>query len=373
MLYDVHQLRLESLILPCVAATEALARLDERISRSSFGQGFLERQDFAEAASSLWVDGELVHIEDLVLHDAHMDIRPPTSEMGIASRILRTRRQIVANKAEWALSPTGLARLRGDEPREAERRQDEDVSLGAKTVETSEEAEDDVDADSTLSDELSEIDRLIARSTATLEAIKKDERSVPPSSFQNLLRDPDWNEDERLEEWNVALRSTDGFPATLRAAIAIDAWQKMDVLQSSPWLGRQLASALIRSDGLTPAFLPALNTGLRAIPRERRRAGTRHQRLIALLDGIREAAMLGLKEHDRLLNAKHRMERRLLGRRSSSRMPELIALVLARPVVSTAMIVKALGTTPQGAVGLANDLELREMTGRGRFRAWGVL
>lgn len=83
--------------------------------------------------------------------------------------------------------------------------------------------------------------------------------------------------------------------------------------------------------------------------------------------------MLGLKEHDRLLNAKHRMERKLMGRRSSSRLPELIALVLARPVVSTAMIVKALGTTPQGAVGLANDLELREMTGRGRFRAWGVL
>jgi hypothetical protein len=109
------------------------------------------------------------------------------------------------------------------------------------------------------------------------------------------------------------------------------------------------------------------------VPRERRNASSRAERLIAFLDSIHEAASLGLKEHDRLLNAKSRMERRLVGRRSNSRLPDLIELVLARPVVSTSMIVKTLGTTPQGAVGLANQLELREMTGRGRFRAWGVL
>lgn len=365
MLYDVNQLQIATLLLPCTRATEAMARLDERISRSDFGQGFLERQDFAEAASSLWVDGELVHIEDLVLHDAHMDIRAPTSEMGIANRVLRARRQISGNEASWALSPAGLSRLRGDEPRVSER--------DAAGMAAGGDADDDVDAEMTLSDEFSEIDRLIARSTATLEAITKEDKASRPSAFQNLLRDPDWNEDERLEEWKAVLKSTAGLPATLRAAIVIDAWQKLEVLQNSSWLGRQLAAALIRSDALTPAFLPALNIGLRAVSRERRNAGSRHERLVAYLDSIREAATLGLKEHDRLLNAKHRMERRLQGRRSSSRLPELIDLVLARPVVSTAMIVKALGTTPQGAVGLANQLELREMTGRGRFRAWGVL
>lgn len=369
MLYDVNQLRLATLLLPCTRATEALARLDERISRSDFGRGFLERQDFADAASSLWVDGELVHIEDLVLHDAHMDIRPPTSEMGTANRVLRARRHIFGHEASWALSPQGLSRLRGDEPRTPEHQEEREVA--ARTAEAEADAVDD--ADLTLSEEFSEIDRLIARSTAMLEKITTDDRALRPAPFQNLLRDPDWNEDERLDEWAAVVKSTTGLPATLRAAIAIDAWQKLEVLQSSPWLGRQLAAALIRSDALTPAFLPALNIGLRAVARERRNAGSRHERLVALLDSIREAATLGLKEHDRLLNAKHRMERRLQGRRSSSRLPELIDLVLARPVVSTAMIVKALGTTPQGAVGLANQLELREMTGRGRFRAWGVL
>ncbi|MNV31676.1 HTH DNA binding domain protein [compost metagenome] len=80
-----------------------------------------------------------------------------------------------------------------------------------------------------------------------------------------------------------------------------------------------------------------------------------------------------MKEHDRLTHARERMMRKLAGRRSSSRLPELVELVVSRPVVSAAMIVKELGTTPQGAIGLANQLELREVTGRGRFRAWGML
>ena len=365
MLYDVNRLPLDRLILPCMRATDALARLDERISRSPFGQGFLERQDFIDAASSLWIDGELVHIEDLVLHDAHMDIRAPTHEMAIASRILRARRQIAGNEPKWALSPAGVSRLRGEEVANIATAQSDPLPPQS-------EARSD-DEDMALSEELSAIDRLLARSSATLEAIAKDERPSSYSHTETIIRDPDWNEDERLEEWQLVVKNTAGLPAPLRAAIALDAWSKLEVLQRSPWLGRQLASALLRQEGLTLSHLTAFNTGLKAVPRERRNAGSRTERLVAFLDSIQEAASLGLKEHDRLLNAKNRMERRLVGRRSNSRLPDLIELVLARPVVSTSMIVKTLGTTPQGAVGLANQLELREMTGRGRFRAWGVL
>ncbi|MES5097991.1 RHE_PE00001 family protein [Agrobacterium sp. BA1120] len=368
MLYDINRLPLDTLLLPCTRATEAVARLDERVSRSPFSQGFLERQDFTDAVSSLWVDGELVHIEDLVLNDAHMDIRPPTHEIGIANRVLRARRQIFSNEPKWALSTAGLSRLRGEAPRSEAPSQIED-----RTAQNATENLDADDADMPLSDELSAIDRLIARSSATLDIIAKDERPPQYPTFENPTRDPDWNEDERLDEWKKVVKASAGLPATLRASIALDAWQKLEVLQRSPWLGRQLASAVLRDEGLSPAHLPALNTGLRAVSRERRNAGNQAARLVAFLEGIQEAAMLGLKEHDRLLNAKGRMERRLLGRRSSSRLPDLIDLVLARPVVSTSMIVKALGTTPQGAVGLANQLELREMTGRGRFRAWGVI
>lgn len=367
MLYNVDRLPLSRMMLPCARATEAVARLDERVLHSSFREGFLERQDFHDAVSSLWVDGELVHIEDLVLHDAHMDIRAPTHEMVIANRILRARRQIFSHEPRWALSAAGLSRLRGEELRE------EEAPVLDTVPEESSDAYDEDGEGMALSDEFSAIDRLIARSSATLDTITRDAQPAPHAVAASLTRDPDWNETEKLEEWQAVLKGSVGLPATLRAAIALDAWQRLEVLQRSPWLGRQLASALLREEGLAQAHLVTFNLGLRAVARERRNAGPAPDRLIAFLDSIYEAAKLGLKEHDRLLQAKNRIERKLVGRRSNSRLPELVALVLSRPVVSTSMIVKALGTTPQGAVGLANQLELREMTGRGRFRAWGVL
>ncbi len=55
---------------------------------------------------------------------------------------------------------------------------------------------------------------------------------------------------------------------------------------------------------------------------------------------------LGFKEHDRLMLARQMLERRLTGRRASSKLPGLIELVLARPLVSTGLIAKELDITP---------------------------
>lgn len=71
-----------------------MARLDERIARSPVGRGWIERMRFADACASLWIDGELVHLEDLVLHDATKDIRTPTHELTIARDVLLSRRRI---------------------------------------------------------------------------------------------------------------------------------------------------------------------------------------------------------------------------------------------------------------------------------------
>ncbi len=60
-------------------------------------------------AACLWLEGELVHLEDLVLHDASMDIRAPTHELTRAHAVLRTRRRIADAKPDWALS-AGRAR-----------------------------------------------------------------------------------------------------------------------------------------------------------------------------------------------------------------------------------------------------------------------
>ncbi|NUL19258.1 DUF1612 and helix-turn-helix domain-containing protein [Agrobacterium tumefaciens] len=368
MIYDISDIQIEKLLIAAARAGEALARLDERIDRSPMKHGFIERQDFTDAISSMWVDGELVHMEDLVLHDAHMDVRAPTHEMTAAHRILRSRRLIFSNAAGWAFTAPGLARLRGRAAlaEEATPRQELDHSL---------DEEADVEGETSLDGAFSELDALLARSAATLDAITTG-NALPTMHREEshaIINEPDWDEDERLKEWWEVHARTEELPAILRTAILLDAWNMIEVLQRSPWLGRLLASAFLRDGAVTPDHLPALSAGLRAIPRERRHARHQTQRLIALLDSFYEAAQAGMKEHDRLTHARERMMRKLAGRRSSSRLPELVELVVSRPVVSAAMIVKELGTTPQGAIGLANQLELREVTGRGRFRAWGML
>ena len=113
MRYDLTKLPIQSLLRPVSDAGVALARLDERISRSPVGQGLIERMHFADACASLWIDGELVHLEDLVLHDATKDIRTPTHELTIAYDVLLSRRRIATHPAGWALSPEGINSLRG--------------------------------------------------------------------------------------------------------------------------------------------------------------------------------------------------------------------------------------------------------------------
>ena len=112
MAYDLAKISMTALLEPAFRAGVELARLDERIARSAVGQGFLERSQFTDACASLWIDGELVHLEDLVLHDATRDIRTPTHELTIARDVLRTRRRISGQSPDWSLSADGVRALR---------------------------------------------------------------------------------------------------------------------------------------------------------------------------------------------------------------------------------------------------------------------
>jgi hypothetical protein len=378
MRYDLSKLPIQSLLRPISDAGVALARLDERIGRSPVGQGFIERSHFADACASLWIDGELVHLEDLVLHDATKDIRTPTHELTIARDVLLSRRRIAGHPAGWALSPEGLSRLRGvgadDRNIEVKDSVAEPLSSAVDALNAAGEGEElEIDDQDPLAKELAAIDAALARSETALAAAKA------PGTARGRDKDPlvydlDWDEDARIEEWRVVLAESEEMPPVLRAIILLDAWNVLQVLEHAPWLGRLLSASILRTAGVTTgAHLAAVNLGLRSIPVDRRRHPHRETRLLAIANGLIAAAETGLKEHDRLFLARQMMERKLVGRRTSSKLPELIELVMARPLVHAGTVATALGVTPQAALRIVGELGLREMTGRGRFRAWGVL
>jgi len=368
MPYDIGKLNFEALLGPIAAAEDALARLDERLTRSDVGQGFAERADFFEAVSNMWVAGELVHLEDLVLHDAKMDVRAPSHELVIAHRMVRARRRVSRNDPGWAVSRSGIMALAGIA---------EEASSDERQIERAgERADVELDEDNLLSPGLAEFDEVLAETSWLVETDSHESTRRRKSELvvgELVIRDPDWDEAERVSRWLELVRKVDPLPATLAAAVLWDAWEQLEPLQRQHWLGQVLVANFLRSRGKVRSHLLAYSVGLREIPRERRRSRQRTARLIAFLEAMSQAAVAGMKDVDRLALAKQQLERRATGKRSTSSLPDAIDLILSRPIVSSQMIAKAANVTPRGALNLIEELRVREMTGRRRYRAWGVL
>ena len=350
------------------ATEDQLARLDEQVRRSPVGEGFVERGHFFDVAASMWVGGELVHVEDLVLHDARMDVRTPTHELTIAHRILRARRRIAGAKADWTVSDAGIGALTGYEDRDQQSLEVEGVAVEATAL-------DLMDEGDPLAQELANVDALLEQSQRLLDKVSGAKSGGRQELVVGdlMVRDPDWDEEDRLTQWKQILRDAEDLPPTLGAALIWDAWESLEPMQRQHWLGTLLVSAHLRARGKVASHLFGFNVGLKAVPRERRRSSNRLTRLLAFLDALSASAESGMKEIARLAQAREQMTRRLNGRRSSSSLPALIELILARPMVSASMVAKATNVTQRGALNLIAEVGVREMTGRGRYRAWGVI
>ena len=217
--------------------------------------------------------------------------------------------------------------------------------------------------------ELAAIDRALDRSTRVLagDATRAELLRNP------LIYDPDGEEGERLEAWRQTATDVQSDSPVLAAALLWDAWETNPPLERQAWLGPLLVSAMLRARQKTRAHPACVNSALRLVRREQRRSPEQAVRLNAFLDAIQAGAEAGMKDHDRWLLARRHLEGKLKTRRSSSRLPALVEFILARPIASAGMIAAALGVTPRAAQTMVAELGLREITGRGRYRAWGIL
>lgn len=368
--YTIEKLPLQTLLPAIGRAEDHLARLDEQVRGNPVGEGFVERGHFFDAAASMWVGGDLVHIDDLVLHDERMDVRAPTHELTIAHRILRARRRIAGAKSDWAMSDAGIGALTGYG--------DRDYVAGAGEGTPASEGPADLESmvveDDPLARELANIDAVLEQSQRLLDRVSDAKSSRQELVVGDLVvRDPDWDEEDRVAQWKHVLRDTDDLPPTLGAALIWDAWESLEPMQRQHWLGALLVAAYLRARGKVASHLFGFNIGLKAVPRERRRSHNRVTRLLSFLDAMSASAETGMKEIARLAQAREQMTRRLNGRRSSSSLPTTIELVLSRPVVSAPMIAKRAKVTQRAALNLISELGVRELTGRGRYRAWGII
>lgn len=349
MVYDFDAIRLpaawRSLTFPLEAASDALVRLDERLARADpvLADGARARAHLFDAQAALHLDGELVALEDLVLHEAAMDVRRPTLALARAVAVLAERRRLAAAAPGWAFSGAGWVLLAGS---------------------GSDAPEDEDGVEETEEPAFAEIDRLLARARRTLADHEAGAPAPRPAT------------DDPLAAWRRVLDGTRDLPALLAAAVVLDAWLVLDPASRRGHRGPLAAAALLRVRGKAGAHLPALSLGLREARARWSRAQPLADRLSGLLGAVEASARAVGRDLDRLALAREVMLRACAGRRRTSRLPQLVDLFVGTPLVTVASAARALAVSPQAVEGMLAELGAarpRELTERRRYRAWGIV
>jgi hypothetical protein len=367
--YNLPELPWEQIVGRLEQVAIAVMRFDSRLEGSGLAAGWQCRCDITEAVRALILVGHLVDVGDLVLHDAGMDVRHPTHELTRAAAALRARRTALARKAPWPLSIDGLAALRGIGSVA------EQASAKTKGNRKPDPEDDEAyppyanDADPWKA-HLAEIDALLDRTNQVLAG-----ETPLPKSRSHLVYDPDQDEAEAEDLWLDVVKRTSHWPAIAAAAVAWNAWLDLNLYSRLPWLGLTMAASILRARGLTHHLLPLAAGFKQSKFRPQGREGAR-EKLEGFCQVLEEALAIANKDLDRLILARELMNRVTAKTRSNSKLPELVNLFLSRPLVTVPLGAKLLKVTPK-----AVDLMLaqlggalpRELTGRTRYRAWGIV
>lgn len=301
------------LAAPLERAAEAVARLDERLRDHAALDGWRARIDYHDACAAIWMEGELASLEDVVLREAGMDVRLASDATNRALAVLRTRRRLMA------LSP----------------------------------------------------DRVLTREELTILGAGRpapdDER---PVWFDEPVGDGD-----PLADFLAELPALGRQPGVLAAAIGLEIWRQLDPAPRQSSLGLLVAASLLRKNGRTRHHLATLALGMKEARLRFKPGAPSQERIEIALAGFEAGALAGRRELDRLSIAAERIAAKCRGRRADSRLPDLGRLLLEMPLVSAPLAARRLRVSQQAVQKLMGELEgvAREVTGRGRYRAWAIL
>lgn len=397
MHYDLSRAERQALVSDCATASEtaaiALVRYDERLSRAAtvLADGARQRSHAFEAQALIGLTGGLCPLEDLCLHDAGMDVRSPTREIARASAILDERRRLARREPAEVLSPTAVRQRLGiegsAEPDQADRGaipsvRAKKVAAPWNRIGLDDDEDDQADEDSLeLEDEhglagpaFAEIDALLVRTRNKLDTWN-DFSSVEGRKGLTL-RDPGYDGAGRLASWVAVLVEGRGLPAALAAALTLDAWLWLEPSERAGEVGFALAATVLRQRGLAASHLPAIGLGLRRGQFRWSPHQAMSVRVAGLLGAFTEAAGFGQADCDRLSLARELMLRKCEGRRGNSKLAELVDLFVASPLVTVQLAAARLQVSPQAVEAMLRELGAslpRELTGRKRYRAWGIL
>jgi hypothetical protein len=132
---------------------------------------------------------------------------------------------------------------------------------------------------------------------------------------------------------------------------------------------------ILRARGFTAHLLPLAAGFKQSRFRPHGREGA-PEKLEGLCQVLEEARAIAHKDLDRLILARELMSRVTARTHANSKQPDLVELFLLRPLVTVPLGAKLLKVTPKAIDLMLDQLGgalPRELTGRTRYRAWGIV